>query len=308
MAGEAVRRGLVINKLTVVLLAQAIGSAFAAGSVLLLLLTVLPSTRLAARRLWPVLASEALILAAGTIPWLLPHAVLLAVLLFVAARIGFESGSVHALAIGRDIRSHYMLLLMAISGAAWVIDTPAFLAFGALVLGAALIASSLRDGSSQAGSLARFILFPTLPLAAFSHAASTPALAPVLVLAFFLVEVFDSFSLLGGQLLGRTPLVPRLSPRKTWEGLASGVVALALAILALVAWLGLPPVPMLTAGIVVMASALVGDLLGSAAKRRAGVKDYPAVLRVQGGLLDIIDSWLVAGPCLVALHALRPAF
>jgi phosphatidate cytidylyltransferase len=158
---------------------------------------------------------------------------------------------------------------------------------------------------SIAGSWARFTVFPVLPLAAFSHAASEPRLAPMLVLAFFLVEMFDSFSLLGGKLYGRTPLVPRLSPRKTWEGLATGAGATLLAILALVAWLGLPLLPMLIAGLVVVISAIAGDLLGSLAKRRAGVKDYPAVMTVQGGLLDITDAWLVAGPCLAGLAVLQ---
>jgi len=45
-------------------------------------------------------------------------------------------------------------------------------------------------------------------------------------------------------------------------------------------------------------SAIAGDLLGSLPKRQAGTKDYPKVLSVQGGLLDIVDAWLVAGPCL----------
>ena len=122
-----------------------------------------------------------------------------------------------------------------------------------------------------------------------------------LVLAFFLVETFDSFSLLGGKLYGRTPLVPRLSPRKTWEGLATGVTAVAVALLSLVAWLGLPLLPMLLGGVVVIVAAIAGDLLGSLAKRRAGVKDDPTVMKVQGGLLDIADAWLVAGPCLAGL-------
>jgi CDP-diglyceride synthetase len=125
-----------------------------------------------------------------------------------------------------------------------------------------------------------------------------------LVLAFLLVETFDSFSLLGGKLYGRTPLVPRLSPRKTWEGLATGVAAVAVALLSLVAWLGIPLVPMLLAGTIVIIAAVAGDLLGSRAKRQAGVKDYPAVMSVQGCLLDIADAWLVAGPCLAGLAIL----
>jgi phosphatidate cytidylyltransferase len=61
---------------------------------------------------------------------------------------------------------------------------------------------------------------------------------------------------------------------------------------------------MLLAGFVVVASAVAGDLLASLAKRRAGVKDYPPIMKVQGGLLDIIDAWLVAGPCLAGFAVL----
>ncbi len=291
-------------QMTAALLAQAIATAFAAGTCLLLLLTLIPASRSVARHLWPILASEAAILAAGVLPWMLPPLALLAILLVAAGRVGFESGTVHGLTAGRPFSVSHAIALVAVSALAWFSGTGAFLWTAGVLLAAALATTSLRPDTSLAGSLARFALFPLLPLAAFSHAASEQHLAPVLVLAFFLVEVFDSFSLLGGKLYGRTPLVPRLSPRKTWEGLATGGGALAIALLSLVAWLGLPLLPMLLAGLVVVAAAIAGDLLGSLAKRRAGVKDYPAVMAVQGGLLDIIDSWLVAGPCLAGLAAL----
>ena len=77
-----------ISHLTVALLAQAIGSAFAVGALLLLTLTLLPASRSVARQLWPVLASEAAILAVGALPWLLPPHAVLALLLVAAARIG----------------------------------------------------------------------------------------------------------------------------------------------------------------------------------------------------------------------------
>lgn len=166
---------------------------------------------------------------------------------------------------------------------------------------AAFVAVVASGNKSLPGSLARFTIFPLVPLAAFSHAASVPRLAPLLVLAFFLVEMFDSFSLLGGKLYGRTPLVPRLSLRKTWEGLGTGLAAVLVALLSLIAWLGLPLLPMLMGAGIVVIAAIAGDFLGSLAKRRAGVKDYPAVMTVQGGLLDIADAWLVAGPCLAGL-------
>lgn len=290
--------------LTVGVLAQAIGTAFAAGALLLLLLTLLPPTRAVARQLWPVLASEAAILAFGILPWLLPPMALLAFLLVAAARIGYESGTVYGLMAARDFRFSHALLLLAICATSWLLPTATFLWTAGVLLAGALALSAFSSPMSMAGGFARFIVFPLVPLAAFSHAASEPRLAPLLVLAFFLVELFDSFSLLGGKLYGRTPLVPRLSPRKTWEGLATGVGAVLAALVGLVLWLGLPLLPMLGAGVAVIVAAVAGDLLGSVAKRRAGVKDYPAVMTVQGGLLDIADAWLVAGPCLAGLFTL----
>lgn len=289
-----------ISDMTVGLLAQAIGSAFAIGTLLLLVLTILPASRGVARQLWPVLASEAAILAAGVLPWLMPPLVLLSVLVIASARIGFESGTVYGLIARHDFRVTHAVMLAAVSAASWFAPSSTFLWTALTLLALSLVAVRLAPGTSLTGSLARFAVFPLLPLAAFSHVASEPRFAPLLVLAFFLVEMFDSFSLLGGKLYGRTPLVPRLSPRKTWEGLATGISATMLALIALVAWLDLPFLPMLLGGLVVMIAAIAGDLLGSLAKRKAGVKDYPAVMTVQGGLLDITDAWLVAGPCLAA--------
>lgn len=282
-------------------LALAIAVAFAAGSLLLLVLTIIPATRPATSPLWPTLTSEAVILAMGILPWLLPPWALLMILLLAATRIGFESGSVHGLTAGNDVRLAYAATLAGVTGLAWFASRDAFLLTAALLLFIAPMVSYLRPASSPAGSWARFTIFPLLPLAAFSHAASDGRLAPLLVLAFFLVEIFDSFSLLGGKLIGRTPMVPRLSPRKTWEGLAAGTAATLLVLLALSAWFDLPLAFMLMIGAALIPSAIAGDLLGSHAKRQAGVKDYPPVMKVQGGLLDIADAWLVAGPCLAGM-------
>ena len=251
--------------MTVALLAQAIGTAFAVGALLLLLLTLLPASRPIARQLWPVLGSEAAILAAGVLPWLLPPLALLAFILAAAARIGFESGSVHGMTVNRDFRLSHAVLLVAAGALSWFAPTPAFLWVAALVLAAAPCRTrcSFRAVSRrQRCALRRVSRSCPLPPSATRQA--YPRLAPLLVLAFFLVEMFDSFSLLGGKLYGRTPLVPRLSPRKTWEGLATGIARnLHALLLALVAWLGLPLLPMLLAGAAVVVSAIAGDLLGS---------------------------------------------
>jgi len=123
-----------------------------------------------------------------------------------------------------------------------------------------------------------------------------------LLLAFILTEVFDSFALLGGRLFGRHKIFPRLSPNKTIEGLLTGLAALAIFALMLTAIIS-PARALVGAGATAVA-AILGDLLGSAAKRAAGVKDYPTIIREQGGLLDILDAWLVSGPVLAGLWLL----
>lgn len=291
-------------QLTVGFLAWAVGLAFVGGAVLMLLLSALPSTARAARPLWPVFASEAVIVAGGVAPWLLPGPLLLCCLLAAGARIGYESGTVHGLTCGRRLAMTAALLLVFICLLGWFMPGRFVLPLGLGLLAAGLGLVMASGPRALPGCLGRFLIFPALPLLMFAQAASQPALGPFLVLAFFLVEIFDSFSLLGGKLFGKTPLVPRLSPKKTWEGLAAGTAALFAVVFTLAASLGLPVPGMLFTGVIVMTAALAGDLLGSSAKRRAGVKDYPPVMTVQGGLLDIMDSWIVAGAAAAGLAML----
>jgi phosphatidate cytidylyltransferase len=291
-------------QLTVGLLTWAVGLAFMGGAILLAALSLVPASAKAARPLWPVFASEAVIVTGGVAPWLLPAPLLLCCLLVASARIGFESGTVHGVASGHPLAVAGLALLVILCLCGWFLPGAAVLPSGLALLLLGLALMNLTGTQSVPGSLGRFLVFPAAPLLFFVHAAAQPPLAPYLVLAFFLVEIFDSFSLLGGKLFGKTPLVPRLSPKKTWEGLATGAAALFAVALGLAAWLGLPLPGMLFTGIVIMTAALAGDLLGSSAKRRAGVKDYPPVMKVQGGLLDIMDSWIVAGAALAGLAML----
>lgn len=290
-----------IDQLGLLPLVKAVALAFAAGAGLLLVLSFLPASRASARQLWLLLGSEAIILAGGVLPWLFPRAAILAWLLIGAGRIGYESGAIYGLIARRPLSWAAALALTLAAMLGWFISRDGLLGMMLCIAAAALVAYLTRNRLPLAGALAPFVVFPLLPVMAFAHAAAQPRLAPVLVLSLLLVEVFDSFSLLGGRLYGRTPLIPRLSPKKTWEGLATGAAALFTASMVIASTLGISKFEMLVAAIVILLSALAGDLLGSRAKRRAGVKDYPPVMAVQGGLLDIADSWIVAAPCLAAL-------
>jgi phosphatidate cytidylyltransferase len=103
--------------------------------------------------------------------------------------------------------------------------------------------------------------------------------------------------------IGRHAMAPRLSPRKTWEGFAAGLVGGVLGGgLVGALWLdvagpglGLGFWPGLLVGLAVSLLGPVGDLGISMIKRQVGVKDSGAALAGHGGMLDRMDSWLVAG-------------
>ncbi len=103
-----------------------------------------------------------------------------------------------------------------------------------------------------------------------------------------------------GRLLGRHRLAPTISPNKTVEGALGGLLLSGAAAVAVPMLLGVAtnaPGPVLLAALVPLA-AMTGDLVESALKRRLGVKDMSDLLPGHGGLLDRLDSLLIAGPCL----------
>ncbi|MBI2887625.1 MAG: phosphatidate cytidylyltransferase [Chloroflexi bacterium] len=100
-----------------------------------------------------------------------------------------------------------------------------------------------------------------------------------------------------GRLTGRHRMAPAISPGKTWEGAAGGLVATALGAPLLAAALGLPPDGSLWAlGCGISLVAQTGDLVESMLKRTAGVKDASGLLPGHGGLLDRMDSLVFVGP------------
>lgn len=105
-----------------------------------------------------------------------------------------------------------------------------------------------------------------------------------------------------GRAVGRHKLISWLSPGKTWEGLAGGVVLAAAVGAGGLAWLrasegGLPPVwAGAVGGAVFGLTGQLGDLIESLFKRDAGMKDSSSILPGFGGVLDVLDSPLLAVP------------
>jgi phosphatidate cytidylyltransferase len=127
-------------------------------------------------------------------------------------------------------------------------------------------------------------------------------LVDVLVATF----VADTAAYLGGRMFGRHPLAPSLSPKKTVEGLAFGLVGGTMGF-----WFAglyqdwLPGLDALVMGTCVAAIAPVGDLFESMIKRDLGVKDSGNVFGPHGGLLDRVDALLFT---VVAGYYLSVAF
>ena len=114
-----------------------------------------------------------------------------------------------------------------------------------------------------------------------------------------LVSCNDTFGYIIGVLFGRHPLVPKISPKKSWEGLVGsfvftvtgGVLAFTL-IMNMAWWIGV------IAGLMIVFTATCGDLIESAMKRDLELKDMGTLLPGHGGMLDRLDSVLISAPAL----------
>ena len=119
----------------------------------------------------------------------------------------------------------------------------------------------------------------------------------MLIMIFILIWAFDTGAYLAGIALGKHKLFPRLSPKKSWEGVIGGAILTVLASLILshfykpVDTFGMVCIALLTA-----IGATFGDLAESMLKRSMDIKDSGKLLPGHGGLLDRIDSLLFVGP------------
>jgi len=123
------------------------------------------------------------------------------------------------------------------------------------------------------------------------------------LLYILLVVASDVGGYFAGVLLGRHPMAPRVSPKKTWEGFAGSLV-LAVAVGAVGARLALHVSPLVGAVVAVgvVLAATLGDLAESMLKRDLGLKDMGTLLPGHGGVLDRLDSLLMAAPVAWALY------
>ncbi len=138
---------------------------------------------------------------------------------------------------------------------------------------------------------------PALPilLPSFGYTAEAALLSVVLLV--MLVECNDVFQFLCGKMFGRRKVVPLISPNKTGAGFVGGLILTTLLSATMShAWLHLPLVQGAVLGIVVAVAGVLGDLFFSAVKRHLKVKDFSSAIPGHGGVLDRLDSLIIAAP------------
>jgi phosphatidate cytidylyltransferase len=177
----------------------------------------------------------------------------------------------------------------------------------ALLVGAllALLARAWRDvGAEAADRIARAlvpVLYVGLLFSFVREVAAGPDGGRRLVWVVLVSKASDIAGWLVGKPFGRHKLVPTVSPGKSWEGLAGGLAGSALVAVLLAAPLGVPEAAWSVAhrtafGVALGAASVLAGVTQSAWKRRAGAKDSSRLIPEMGGVLDMIDSLLLAGP------------
>ncbi|MEN0066285.1 MAG: phosphatidate cytidylyltransferase [Myxococcota bacterium] len=180
------------------------------------------------------------------------------------------------------------------------------LALGGLVSGVFML-QTLRPGADldRTADLAGRILLGAGFISLLSAMVLLRRLDHGLAWVFLVLELAwlgDTGAYFAGRFFGRTPLYERISPKKTWEGVAGGIV-LATAGMFVIRELGDLPlsiVECLVIGPILTLIGVLGDLCESMLKRSFSVKDSGWIMPGHGGLLDRVDSVLFVAPWLYA--------
>ena len=222
--------------------------------------------------------------------FLLPRAGVLALMALIVAIAAYEWGRICGL--GPAAAHGYAAGNLVALGALFFVEpaTPAFVIAAAfwLVLVPAWMARGVRPGHQTLLLAAGFVVLVPPALAMVT-------LRPLDALLFLAVAwIADTAAYFAGRRWGRRKLAPGISPGKTWEGAAGGLIAAAAyAMILSILFAGVQGTRMaafLGAAALLVAVSIIGDLFESAAKRQAGVKDSGTILPGHGGMLDRIDS------------------
>jgi phosphatidate cytidylyltransferase len=207
-------------------------------------------------------------------------------------------------------RRHFLavcIALLLIQAALMLNDGPSPASILPWLLLAQALHFALRRGANQLLLLLFLLLCYSL---SFIQGLLTLPIAPQASLAWYfylcvLTALNDIAQFVSGKAFGNCAIAPRISPNKTWQGLAGGVLVSLLVSVTLGRYLQLAPVGQLLAlALLLSTGGFAGDLIFSSAKRFLGIKDFSELIPGHGGILDRVDSLVLTAPLLyVALRA-----
>ena len=155
----------------------------------------------------------------------------------------------------------------------------------------------LVEGLPSAGVSSSALLLVAFPLSFAVRLHGIPRWGPKLLLfSLVIIWVGDTAAYFVGRSMGRFKLAPKLSPQKTWEGSFASLIGSLLVALVFSRWVAIPLGYLLGMAAAGNVFGQAGDLLESAYKRSAGVKDSGTLLPGHGGILDRIDALILAIP------------
>lgn len=118
---------------------------------------------------------------------------------------------------------------------------------------------------------------------------------PLVLGMFLLIWTNDTFAYLSGRAFGKTKLIERISPNKTWEGTIGGILV-TLIVGSVIGYLTIDLTFWIISAVIIAPCAIIGDLFESILKRRLEIKDSGSILPGHGGILDRFDATLFAAP------------
>ena len=155
----------------------------------------------------------------------------------------------------------------------------------------------LADASTRVGWLLATPIYVGGTLAAVDIVRDFPPTGAWVLLTMVLAWLSDTCAYFVGRRYGKTPLAPRISPKKTVEGSFGGVGGAVLGTLIISFFLpDMSWIDAIALGIVAVIAGQAGDLLMSVLKRSRGVKDSGGILPGHGGILDRADALMITGP------------
>ena len=155
------------------------------------------------------------------------------------------------------------------------------------------VAEILPSAAMSAAALA-FIAFPFSYLIRILEHPETGR--QFVLFTLVLVWAGDMLAYFVGRTFGHSRMAPALSPKKTWEGAAANLAASLVVATLFARWVHADGLTLLLIAALANIAGQIGDLLESAYKRGAGAKDSSGLLPGHGGMLDRIDSLILAAP------------